>query len=101
MGEQDLRRVADLDQPFVFHLEDTDLESGSETVLDAAQNAIYVVVVAFELQYDINDVFQNFRPGDDAVLGDVSDNDDRGPVLLGIFLQQGRAFSDLGDAARR
>ena len=56
-----------------------------EPVLDAAQDAVDVVVVAFELQHHVDDVFQDFRAGDDAVLGDVSDYDDRRPVCLAYF----------------
>ena len=101
MGQQDFRRIIDSPQPGVEHLEDPDLERGAETVLDAPQNAVDVVAVAFELQNHIDDVFQYLGAGYRAVLGDVSDDEDRRSGRFGVFQQRGGAFADLRHASRR
>ena len=39
-------------------------------------------MVTFELKYDIDDVLQDFRAGDRAVLGDVTDDEDRPSIIF-------------------
>ena len=101
MGQQDFGRVVDPAQSAVEHLEDTDFVGGAETVLDAAQDAVDVVAVALELEYDVDYVFQYLGSGNGAVLGDVADNEDGRGGRLGVFEQRGGAFADLRHAARR
>ena len=101
MGQQDFGRVVDPAQSAVEHLEDTDFVGGAETVLDAAQDAVDVVAVALELEYDVDYVFQYLGSGNGAVLGDVADDEDGRGGRLGVFEQRGGAFADLRHAARR
>ena len=101
MRQQDFRRVRHFDQPFAAHFENADLESGSESVFNTAQDAVDVVVVAFELQYHVDDVFEDFRTGDDSVFRDVPDDDDGCVGLLRVFHQQCSTLADLRNAARR
>ena len=101
MREQNFRGVVHAAQPVVEHLEHADLERCAEAVLDAAQDAVDVVAVAFELQDDIDDVLEDLRAGDGPVLGDVADDDDRRSGRFGVFEQGGGAFADLRHAAGR
>ena len=57
--------------------------------------------VALELQYAVDNVFQNFRTGDAALLGDVSDEEDCHTALFGKLHQGSGTFANLGDAAGR
>jgi hypothetical protein len=52
-------------------------------------------VLALELQDHIHDVLEDLRSGDEAVLGDVADQDHRHTALLGKAQQRGRHFLDL------
>lgn len=101
MRKQDFRRIVHLAQPCVEHLENADFERSSETVLDSSQNTVYQVVVPFELKYNIDDVLQDFRAGDRAVLGDVTDDEDRCSGRFGVFEQRCRTFADLRNAPGR
>ena len=77
------------------HLVDTQFAGAPETVLDAAQDAVEVVLVSFKLQDDIDDVFQHFRSGQGTVLVDVSDEEDGRSSALGIPEQRCGTFPDL------
>ena len=101
MRQQDLGRVVHAPQAAVQHLEHPDFERRAETVLYAAQDAVDIVAVAFELQDNVDDVFQDLGPGDASVLGDVADDEDRRPGRLGILEQRRGAFAYLRHASRR
>ena len=59
------------------------------------------VAVALEVQHDVDEVLEQPRPGDRAVLGDVADEHGRDAALLGHPDQRGRDLADLADVARR
>ena len=101
MGEQDFGRVGDLCEPFVAHFEHAYFVGGAETVLDAAQYPVDVVAVAFELEYDVHDVFQHLGPRYCAVFGDMTDEQDGSPRRFGVFKQHGGALPYLRYAAGR
>ena len=98
--DQDFRRVGDLAQAGAGHLEDGQFVRAAEPVLDAAQDAVGTLGVAFELQDHVHDMFEHLGTGDRAVLGDMADQDDRGCALLGITEQSRGALTHLRDAAR-
>ena len=75
LGEEQRRRVGDLGQAALGHLEHADLVGGAEAVLHRAQDAELMAAVAFEIQHGVHHVLQHARPGDGALLGDVADQD--------------------------
>ena len=59
------------------HLEYSQLRGGAKAVLDAAKQAVGAFVVAFELQHNVYYVLQNLRTCNVAVLGNMSDKNNR------------------------
>ena len=59
------------------HFVNPQFGSASEAVLDAAQDAVHVVLVALELEYGIHDMFQYLGAGYASFLIDMPDEDDR------------------------
>ena len=101
LRQQQLGRVAHLSQTILSHLVDAQLRRAAETVLDAAQDAIHVMLIALELQHRIDNVLQYLRAGDAAFLVDMADQEDRDTALLGILQDHGAALTHLRDAAGR
>ena len=99
--EQNLRWIFDAAQTITQHLEDANFERSTKTILDASQNAIYIVIVALELKNDIDNVLQNLRTCDCSLLGDVADDEYCRATALGIFEHGSCALSNLRYTARR
>lgn len=57
------------------------------------------MLVAFEVQHDIDEMFERARTRDCAVLGDVTDQQHRDPARLRERSQSARDGLDLGHAA--
>ena len=83
------------------HFIDTQFGSASETVLDAAQDTVHVVLVTLELKYRVYDMFQYFRTGYATFLIDMPDEDNRCMRFLGKTQDGGGALPYLGNASRR
>ena len=77
LGEKEARRVRDLGQALLSHLEHADLVGRAEAVLDGAQEAVRVVLLPFEVQHGVHEVLEDARPGDGAVLGHVAHEERR------------------------
>ena len=101
LTQQQFGGVAHLAQTVLAHFVDAQLGSTAEAVLDAAQDAVHVVLVALELKDGIDNVLQHFGTRDAAFLVDVTDQDDCRMRLLGEAQDAGGALAHLGDAARR
>ena len=99
--EEQLRRVAHLAQTIATHLVDTQFGRTSETILDAAQDTVHIVLVALKLQHTVHDMLQYLRSRDATLLVDMSDEDSRNVALLGKLQQRGCTFAYLYDATRR
>ena len=99
--DEHLGRIADLPESLACHLENSKLRGGSETVLYASEQTVGTPVFSFELQDDIDYMFQNLRPGDAALLCYMADQDYRHPRFLGKAEQEGGSLLDLGNRARR
>ena len=99
LRQQQLGRIAHLSQTILSHLVDAQLRRAAETVLDAAQDAIHVMLIALELQHRIDNVLQYLRAGDAAFLVDMADQEDRDTALLGIFQDHSAALTHLRDTA--
>ena len=67
--------------------------------LAAADDAVVVMRVAFEIEDGVDDVLDELGAGEDAFLGDVADEADGGAGGLGEVDQFGAAIAKLGDAA--
>src|SRR4029450_13737692 len=72
-GPEDLRWVRHALEPSAGHLEDAQLVRRAEAVLDGTQDAMRVVAIALELEHAVDQVLEDARAGDGAVLGDVTD----------------------------
>ena len=98
--EEERRRVGDVAEAPVGHLEHADLVGRAEAVLDGAQDAELVTALAFEVEHRVDHVLENTRPRDGAVLCDVADQQHGDPAALGEFDQRLRRCTDLRDRAR-
>ena len=82
LGQKHRRRVADFDQAAALHLEHADFVGRPEAVLGAAQQAVLIEALAFEIQHGVDHVLEDLRAGDGAVFGDVADQETGVPVDL-------------------
>jgi hypothetical protein len=98
-AQEDLRGIADLVQAALVHREHADLVGAAEAILVRAHDAKLAAVVAFEIQHGIDEMLEQPRTGDRAVLGDVPDEKGRAVRALGELHQRGRAVAHLRDAA--
>ncbi len=94
-------RVGHTDQPAGGHLEQPELVGGTEPVLRGAQQPQRVMPVALERQHRVDHVLEDARPGEAAVLGDVTDHHDGDAAPFGLDHQPVRARPHLHDAAGR
>jgi hypothetical protein len=84
-------------QTVVRHLEDADLAGRAEAVLDPAQHP----ETGGRLQREggVDDVLDDLRPGDRALLRHVADQHQRAAGGLGGLHQEGGGVADLGERA--
>ena len=82
------------------HLIDSQLTGTAETILDAAQYTIHIVLVSLKLQHCVHDVFQHLGTSQGAFLVDMSYEQDAGPSALGILEQTGCTLAYLSQTAR-
>ena len=87
-------------QSVLPHLVDAQLGRASEAVLDAPQDAVHIMLVAFKLKHGVYNMFQHLGAGYAALLIYMSDEDDRRVGLFGKTKDGGGAFPYLGDASR-
>ena len=83
------------------HLEHAELADRAEAVLDRADDAVRVMLLALEVEDRVDDVLERLGPGEAAVLGDVADEERRDVLPLGREQQLRRRLAHLADAARR
>ena len=98
VGEERARRVGDLEQARLGHLEDADLVGRPEPVLRRAEQPQRRVPLALEVDDRVDEVLERLGPGDRAVLRHVADQHDRDPVALREVHQPQRRLADLADA---
>ncbi len=77
VGEEHRRRIGNRDEAGADHLEQPEFVRRAEAVLDRAEQAERMVAIALELEHRVDDVFEDARAGEVAVLGDVADEHDR------------------------
>ena len=81
--QEEGRRVGNFGQTVARHLENADLVGRAEPVLDRTQDAELVPALAFEIEDGVDHVFDDARPGDLAVLGYMTHQNDRGSAAFG------------------
>ena len=92
------RRASSPRSPIV---EDADLCVEPKRFLLRAQQAERVAAVALEGEHHVDQVLEHARPGERALLGDVTDEDERRAARLRGGREQRRALAHLRDRARR
>src|SRR5206468_12437106 len=97
--EEHFRRIGDFAQTVLGHLEDPDLVGRSETVLRRAQDAERVETLALEVEDGVDDVLEDARPRDRALLRDVADEEDRNVLALRELEEPRGALAELRDPA--
>ena len=72
LAARSARKSADgfgnIDHAFAAHLEDADLMGGAEAVFGAAQQAVGMEALAFEVEHGVDDMLQGAGAGDGALL---------------------------------
>ena len=97
MAQQLLRRIRHNLHSGFRHLENAQLIDRPEAVFDRAQQPIFLLTVALEVQHDVHHVFQHSRPGNRAVLRHMPDKENRRAALLAQAHDLARAFANLAD----
>jgi hypothetical protein len=100
-GEEQPARVGEPDDADVGQVEAADLVGRAVAVLHRADQPQPGVPVALELDHDVDEVLEDARTGDRAVLGHVADEEDRDAAALGRLDEAGRHLADLADVAGR
>ncbi len=94
-------RIGHLGHAGLAHVEDPDLLGRTKPVLRSPHEAEGGVALALEGKDRVDEVFQRLRPGQRAILRDVSDKDDRDALPLRELHQPQRGLADLADAPGR
>ena len=85
LGEKERARVRDLAKTIRAHLEDAHLGRAPEAVLLRAERAQGVEALALEGEHRVDEVLEDLRAREDAVLRDVADEQRRNRVALGTL----------------
>ena len=101
IGEERARRVGDLDQAAVGHLEHADLLGRPVAVLRRPHEAQPAGPVALDREHHVDEVLERLGPGQRPVLGDVPHEHHRHAVGLGELHEPQRGLPHLSDAPRR
>src|SRR6185369_6545952 len=80
--EEHLRRVHDLSEAALPHLEHADFVRRTEPVLRTAKDPERMEPFALEIEDRVDDVLEDARTCDIALLGHVTDEEDRNVVAL-------------------
>ena len=100
-AEEQRRRIGDVGEAAIGHLEHADLVGRTEAVLDRAQDAELVAALAFEIEHRVDHVLEYAGAGDGAVLGDVAHQQHGDAAALGQFDQRLRGGAHLCNRAGR
>ena len=83
LRQKQRRRVGHAAQAAVGHGEHAELVDGAEAVLEGPHQAIGGVGVALEVEHAVDHVLEHPRPGQCALLGDMTDHHDGAAQMLG------------------
>ena len=79
----------------MLHFIDAKFRGTAESVLDASQNAVHVMLVTLKLDNGVNDMFQNFWSGQRAFFGDMTNEQHGYSAGFGEAQQGGSTLADL------
>jgi hypothetical protein len=99
-SQEDGRRIANLLETRIRHREEGHLVHRAKAVLRGPQQAVATAGVAFEIQHRVDQMLQELRTGDAAILGHMADNEDRRPACLRKAHQRRGALAQLLGRAR-
>ncbi|MPM82701.1 hypothetical protein SDC9_129763 [bioreactor metagenome] len=100
-GEQEFRGIVYFTKPRLIHFVNPQFRCAAEAVFDASQNTVHIMLITFELQNGIYNMFQHFGPGDVALFCDVPDkNDGRFGLLCKLEDRRG-TFTHLRNTSGR
>ena len=85
LAKQQFGRVTHLAQTILSHFINAQFGGASETVLDAAENAVHIMLVTFKLQYGVYNMFQYLGAGNASFFIDMADQNDRRICFFGKF----------------
>ena len=97
---EELRRIGHADEPGGGHLEDAELVRRAEAILGRAEDAVLVVAIALELEHAVDEMLEDTRSGDRAVLRHVTDQDRRHARLLRDAEKPPGGLANLRDGSR-
>ena len=100
-GEHGCRRIGNLYESVLAHLEHADLVGRAEAVLRRAQATERPCRLALEVQHTVHHMLKDFRAGKRTLLVDVTDDEDGDVLVLRVLHQAHRALFYLGRAAGR
>ena len=95
-GKKQFRRIAHLSQSSLQHLVDAEFRSASESVLDASQDAVHIMLITLKLDDGIHNMLQNLRTSQGSLLVNMSDQDNRDTAGLGKSQERCCTFTHLG-----
>src|SRR5262249_48550442 len=101
LGEERGRRIRDLGEAPLAHLEDAHLVGRAEAVLHGTQHTERVRPVALEVEDGIDEVLEHWRARERALLGDVTDEEAGGLARLASCDEERGRLAYLTHAARR
>src|SRR5205814_10673413 len=96
-----LGRLGNAHEAGAGHLEATELVRRADAVLDGAEDPVLAVAVALELEHAVDQVLEDTRARDGAVLRDVAHQEDGDAVLLGDTQKPAGGLADLRNRAGR
>ncbi len=100
-GQKQPARIGHADDAGLGEVEAADFVARAVAILDRAEQPQARVPLAFEMQHDVDKMFEHARPGDRSVFGDVADQHHRDVALFRDGDQRRRDMTHLGDAACR
>ena len=98
---KELRWIPDFPKPILTHLKNANLIRRTETILHRAKQAVSMMTLSFKIKHTVHHVLQHPWACYGAFFCHMSDKDGRNALHLRQPHKAGRAFPNLGYAARR
>ncbi len=92
--------IDDRRQPFAGHLEHPQLAGGPVPILGRPDHSVGMITLAFEIQNRVHNVLERFGPGEIAILGHVSYEENRSAGGFGEIKKLRRHLTNLADTPR-
>ena len=99
--KKEFRRIGNIDQPAVAHLEKPDFIRAAEAIFHRTKKAVFGISLALEIEHSIDDMLEHTRTCKRAVLRDMTDDKSGDAIRLCYAKKFNGTFPHLGDTARR